>query len=78
VGVGQGGAAFSCVIHIEIFGNLPKYIQSHGILDMKAWSNQKVALDMAATLWTPTIQVSLEKGHKTGKRGIFEKIPEET
>jgi hypothetical protein len=31
----------------------------------------KVALDMAATLWTPTIQVSLEKVHKTGKRGIF-------
>jgi hypothetical protein len=31
----------------------------------------KVALDMATTLWTPTIQVSLEKVHKTGKRGIF-------
>jgi hypothetical protein len=31
----------------------------------------KVALDMAATLWTPTIQVSLEEVHQTGKRGIF-------
>ncbi len=31
----------------------------------------KVALDMAATLWTPTIQVSLEKVHKTGKPCIF-------
>jgi hypothetical protein len=24
----------------EIFGNLPKYIQSHGDLEMKAWSKQ--------------------------------------
>jgi hypothetical protein len=33
---------------------------------------------MAATLWIANIQVSLEKGHKTGKQGIFEKIPEKT
>jgi hypothetical protein len=26
---------------------------------------------MAATLWTPNIQVSLEKVHKIGKQGIF-------
>ncbi len=31
----------------------------------------KVALDMAATLWTPNFQVSLEKVHKIGKQGIF-------
>jgi hypothetical protein len=31
----------------------------------------KVAFYMAATFWTPTIQVSLEKVHKKGKRGIF-------
>jgi hypothetical protein len=31
----------------------------------------KVALDIAGTPWTPTIQVSFEKVHKTGKRGIF-------
>jgi hypothetical protein len=30
---------------------------------------------MAATLWTPNFQVSLEKVHITGKQGIFEKIP---
>jgi hypothetical protein len=33
---------------------------------------------MAATLWIPNIQVNLEKVHKTGKQGIFEKIPKET
>ncbi len=33
---------------------------------------------MAATLWTHNYQVSLEKVHKTGKQGIFEKIPEKT
>ncbi len=33
---------------------------------------------MAATLWTPNIQSSLEQVHKTGKQGIFKKIPEET
>jgi hypothetical protein len=32
---------------------------------------------MATTLF-PNIQVSLEKVHKPGKQGIFEKIPEET
>ena len=26
---------------------------------------------MAATLWTPNFQVSLEKVHKTDKQGIF-------
>jgi hypothetical protein len=31
----------------------------------------KVALDMAATLWAPYIQVSLEKVHKTGTQDIF-------
>jgi hypothetical protein len=31
----------------------------------------KVALYMAATLWTPNFQVSLEKVHKTGKQSIF-------
>jgi hypothetical protein len=31
----------------------------------------KVALDIGATLWTPTIEVSLEEVRKTGKRGIF-------
>jgi hypothetical protein len=35
-----GREAFSCVIHREIFGNLPKYIQSRSVLDMKAWSKQ--------------------------------------
>jgi hypothetical protein len=33
---------------------------------------------MAATLWTPNIQLSLEKVHKTGNKAFFEKIPEET
>jgi hypothetical protein len=31
----------------------------------------RVALDKAATLWTPNFQVSLEKVHNTGKQGIF-------
>jgi hypothetical protein len=35
------------------------------------YAMKKVALDMAATLWAPNIQVSLEKVHKTGKQGIF-------
>jgi hypothetical protein len=30
-----------------------------------------VALNMAATLWTPNFQISLEKVHKTGKQGLF-------
>jgi hypothetical protein len=38
----------------------------------------KVALDMAATLWTPTIQESLEKCIKQANKAFFEKIPEET
>jgi hypothetical protein len=38
----------------------------------------KVALDMAATLRTPTIQVSLVKCIKQANEAFFEKIPEET
>jgi hypothetical protein len=31
----------------------------------------KVTLDLAATIWTPNFQVSLEKVNKIGKQGIF-------
>jgi hypothetical protein len=31
---GWGRAAFSCVIHRESFEKLPKYIQSHSVMDM--------------------------------------------
>jgi hypothetical protein len=33
---------------------------------------------MAATLWTPNFQVSLEKVHKQANKAFFEKICEDT